>query len=241
MPILDELKQAVPNISVGILTADMMNLDSQLKLVEDAGVRLLHFDVMDGCFCPMLTAGPPFIKAIQTSLFKDVHLMIEEPLDKLQGFALAGADIITVSVESCRHLHQALKIIGEMENVSDAQRGILRGISLNPSTPIETVEPVLDCVEMVLLLAVNPGYGGQKFIPSTQTKLRRLQQLIDRSKRDIFICLDGGVKKDNIADIGRLGADLIVTGSAVFDGKDPASNAKFMLQTIAKENQNAAR
>jgi len=196
MPILDELKQAVPNISVGILTADMMNLDSQLKLVEDAGVRLLHFDVMDGCFCPMLTAGPPFIKAIQTSLFKDVHLMIEEPLDKLQGFALAGADIITVSVESCRHLHQALKIIGEMENVNDAQRGILRGISLNPSTPIETVEPVLDCVEMVLLLAVNPGYGGQKFIPSTQTKLRRLQQLIDRSKRDIFICLDGGVKKE---------------------------------------------
>ena len=241
MPIQDEIRRIAPTISVGILTADLMSLGPQLKLIEDAGVKLLHFDVMDGCFCPLMTVGPPFIKAVNTPLLKDVHLMIEQPLEKLEGFASAGADMITVNTESCRHLHQALQRIVELENANDAERGILRGVSLNPSTPIEAVEPVLDDVDMVLLLAVNPGYKGQKFAHSTERKLRKLRQLIDRSKRDVLVCLDGGVKKDNIADIARMDADIIVTGSAVFDGKDPAGNATFMLQTVARDSPNAAR
>ncbi len=235
MPILQEVKQIAPTISVGILTADMMNLRSQLKLIEEAGVKLLHFDVMDGCFCPMMTVGPPFIKGVQTPMLKDVHLMIEDPLPKLEWFAAAGADLLTVHVESGRHLHQALRLIGQLENANDTDRGILRGVSLNPSTPIEAIAPVLDEVEMVTLLAVNPGYGGQKFIPYTAEKVAQLGELIRQSDREILVCIDGGVKKDNIADIARMDVDIIVTGSAVFDGKDPAGNAAQMLQKMERE------
>jgi ribulose-phosphate 3-epimerase len=238
MPILDQLKHITPTISVGILTADMMNLGSQLKLIEGAGVRLLHFDVMDGCFCPMMTVGPPFIKAVKTALLKDVHLMIEGPLDKLEGFVSAGADVITVNVESCRHLHQALRAVGQLENANERERGILRGVSLNPSTPIEVVTPILDEVEMVVLLAVNPGYGGQRFIPSTKERLLKLRELIRQSGKEMFVCIDGGVTKDNIGHVARMGADIIVTGSAVFDGKDPSGNASFMLQTVERERAN---
>ncbi len=231
-PLLDELRRACPLISVGILTADLMSPGSELKLMEDAGVKLLHVDVMDGCFCPMMTVGPGFIKAMKTSLLKDVHLLINEPLNKLEDYVAAGADMITVQVESCRHIHRLLQVLADMTNANDPNRGILRGIALNPGTPLEVINPLIDELEMVFLLAVNPGWRGQKFIPSTQTRLGQLKRRIRDAKKDVLVGIDGGITRHNIADVARMQADIIVTGSAVFDGKTPLENAKFMISTV---------
>jgi ribulose-phosphate 3-epimerase len=222
---------------VGILTADLMSLGSELKLMEEAGVKLLHVDVMDGCFCPMMTVGPSFIKAVKTSLLKDIHLMIEEPLDKLESYVAAGADMITVHVESCRHVHRVLQKLGEMTNANDCERGILRGIALNPGTPLEVVTPLIDELEMVFLLAVNPGWSGQKFIPSTESRLRQLRQMIHDAGKDALVGVDGGITRDNIADVARMGTDIIVTGSAVFDGKTPLENARFMMGAVIEASR----
>lgn len=232
-PLLDELRKACPLVSVGILTADLMSLGSELKLMENAGVKLLHFDVMDGCFCPMMTVGPGFIKAVKTSLLKDVHLLINEPLEKLQDYVAAGADMITVHVESSRYIHRALQVLGEMTNANDPNRGILRGVALNPGTPLEVIIPLIDELEMVFLLAVNPGWRGQKFIPSTEYRVRQLKKMIRDEQRDILVGIDGGITRNNIADVARMEADIIVTGSAVFDGKTPLENAKFMMSTVS--------
>ena len=233
-PLFDELRKASPLISVGILTADLMSLGSEIKLMEDAGVRLLHVDVMDGCFCPMMTVGPVLIKAMKTPLLKDVHLLIDEPLDKLESYVAAGADMITVQVESCRHIHRVLQTLGDMTNPNDPQRGILRGIALNPGTPLEVINPLIDELEMVFLLAVDPGWSGQKFIPSTQLRLRRLRKMIRGSTKDILVGIDGGITRSNIGDVARMEADIIVTGSAVFDGKSPLENAEFMISASTK-------
>ncbi len=228
-----KIKAIAPTISVGVLTADWMNLGADLALMEQAGVTLLHFDVMDGCFCPMTTFGPPVIKAIKTPLLKDVHLMINEPVDKIEQYVKAGADIVSVPVES-RHIHRSLQMLGAMENANDPGRGILRGVVLNPGTSIETVAPLLDDVDMVTLLAVNPGWGGQSFIPATRKKLQQLKEMINTAPRDVLICLDGGITRVNIAEVAALGPDVIVTGSAVFDGKTPRENARFMLDILQK-------
>jgi ribulose-phosphate 3-epimerase len=230
--LLDELRQKAPLISVGVLSADLMALGSQLKLLEEAGVELLHFDIMDGCFCPMMTVGSGFVEGIKTPLVKDVHLLIEEPLDKIAGYVAAGADMITVHVESCRHIHRVLQALGEMTNANDPARGILRGIALNPGTPLETVPPLLDEVEMAFLLAVNPGWGGQKFIASTERRVRLLIEMFKEAKRDILVGIDGGVTRENIAQVARMGADIIVTGSAVFRGGAPLQNAKSMIDVL---------
>jgi ribulose-phosphate 3-epimerase len=231
-PILEQLRKAAPLISVGILTADLMSLGLELKLMETAGVKLLHVDVMDGCFCPMMTVGPGFIKAVKTPLLKDIHLMIEEPLDKLESYIAAGADMITVHVESCRHIHRVLQKLGQVTNANDANVGILRGIALNPGTPLETITPLIDEVDMVFLLAVNPGWSGQKFISSTEGRLSKLRQMLSETKKDILIGVDGGITRDNIKDVARMDVDIIVTGSAVFDGKTPLENAKFMINAV---------
>jgi ribulose-phosphate 3-epimerase len=228
-PLVNRLRASAPQVSVGILTADWMSLGSQLKLIESAGVELLHFDVMDGLFCPVLTMGAPVVAGIKTPLFKDVHLMIEEPLSKVEAFVAAGADIVTVHVESTRHVHRVLQALGSMTNANDPDRGIVRGIALNPGTALESLDPLLDEVEMAVLLAVNPGWAGQKFIPSTRERLKRLKQRIGDQ---ILICVDGGITRDNVAEVAHLGADIIVTGSAVFDGKAPLENAKFMSRVI---------
>lgn len=227
--LFDQLRQNAPLLSVGAISADMMSLGSDLGFLEKAGVKLLHFDIMDGCFCPMMTVGPGFVKAVKTSMLKDVHLMIEEPLDKLDDYVTAGADMITVHVESCRHTHRVLQNLGQMTNANDSTRGILRGVALNPGTPIETVGPLLDEVEMVFLLAVNPGWGGQKFIASTQRRFRQLKEMVAVSNRETLTGIDGGITQDNITEVARMGADIIVTGSAVFRGNTPMENAKSMM------------
>ncbi len=210
-----------------------MSLGSELKLMEDAGVKLLHVDVMDGCFCPTMTVGPVFVRAVKTSLLKDVHLLIDEPLNKLESYIAAGADMITVQVESCRHIHRVLQALGEMTNANDSNRGILRGIALNPGTPLDVIAPLMDELEMVFLLAVNPGWSGQKFIPSTRLRLSQLKEMIRAAGKNILVGVDGGVTRNNIAEVARMDVDIIVTGSAVFDGKAPLENARFMLSAVS--------
>ncbi len=230
--VLARLQEMVPTISVGMLTADLMSLGGDLRLLEQSGVGLVHFDVMDGCFVPSMTFGPPLIKGMKTPLLKDVHLMVQEPLEKVAEYVAAGADMVTVHVESSRHIHRVLQLLGKMANANDPQAGIARGIALNPGTPVEAIEPLLEEVDMVFLLAINPGWGGQKFLASTQRRIGQVKELAGRLNRPILIGVDGGITRDNIVPVARMGEDIIVTGSAVFDGKDPAGNARFMLNTI---------
>ncbi len=226
------LRDGAPNLSVGMLTANLLALGSELALLERAGVKLVHIDVMDGCFCPMMTVGPPFIKALKTPLLKDAHLMIDEPLESLADYVAAGTDIITIHPEACSHPHRVLQHLRSLSNANDAARGIVPGAALNPGTPLEVLEPLLDELDFVLLLAVNPGWGGQKFIPATFKRIARTKQMITDSGREILLGVDGGITKSNIAEVARTGVDLIVTGSAVFDRKTPEENARFMLEAV---------
>jgi len=165
----DMLKALAPTIGVGVLTANLMKLGDELSALDGTGVGVLHFDVMDGCFCPSMTFGPSFVRGVKTSLLKDVHLMIADPLNKVADYVAAGADILTVHVESePTHIHRIFQALGKMTNANDPDRGIVRGVAINPGTPLEVLEPLLDDIEMVTLLAINPGWGGQKFIPSTR-------------------------------------------------------------------------
>jgi ribulose-phosphate 3-epimerase len=229
---LERLASLAPTISVGILTADLMALGADLARLEGTGVPLLHVDVMDGCFTPMMTVGPPLVKALRTPLLKDVHLMITDPLEKLADYVSAGADVITVHVESCTHVHRVLQQLGTMTNANDAARGIVRGIALNPGTPLEAIEPLLDGVDLVLLLAVNPGWGGQRFIPATIGRIARARRLLEAAGRRILLGVDGAITKENIRNLAGTGVDLVVTGSAVFDGKAPTENARSMLVAL---------
>ena len=226
------LATLAPTISVGILTADLMALGADLARLDGTGVEILHVDVMDGCFTPMLTVGAPVVKAVRTPLLKDVHLMIRDPLDKLADFVAAGADIVTVHAESCDHVHRVLQQLGTMPNANDPARGIARGLALNPGTPLEAMEPLLDEVDLVLLLAVNPGWGGQRFIPATMGRLERARRRLEAAGRRILLGVDGGITRENVAQLAGTGVDLVVTGSAVFDGKAPAENARHMLAAL---------
>lgn len=231
-PLFDQLRATAPHLSVGMATANWLSLGSELKLLEDAGATLLHFDVMDGVFCPMLTFGPSVVSGCKTNLLKDVHLMIEDPLDKLPSYVAAGADLVTVHVESTRHIHRAFQVLSGLTNATDPARGILRGIGLCPGTPVEAVEPLLEQTDMVVLLAVNPGWGGQPFDPGAASRLARLRQILKNAGRDALVCVDGGITRKNIADVMKLGPDIVVAGSAVFDGKNAAANAAEMLKAV---------
>ena len=231
-PLFRSIRDVAPTISVGMLTADLLNLGAEITLLEGTDVRLVHFDVMDGCFCPMTTIGPPVVKAVRTSLFKDVHLMITDPVQKVAEYVRAGADIVTVHAEADRHIHRVFQEIAALENTNDPARGVLRGVALNPGTPLEVLEPLVDQVDLVLLLAINPGWGGQKFGVETPRRLEKTRRLIEDSGRDVLLGVDGGITRGNIREVAALRPDLIVTGSAVFDGKAPAENARYMLDAI---------
>ena len=231
---LERLLSLRPAVSVGLLTADLLSLGSELSVLERAGIGVAHVDVMDGAFTPGMTVGPPFVKALRTPLLKDVHLMIRDPLATLADYVAAGADLITVHQESCTHIHRVLQALGTMAHAADPARGIVRGVALNPGTPLEAVEPLLPEMDMLLLLAVNPGWGGQKFIPATFDRMARARAMIAASGRQIVLGVDGGVTRQNVAAIAAAGAGLIVTGSAVFDGKAAAANAAFMLQAVGR-------
>jgi ribulose-phosphate 3-epimerase len=213
-----------------VLTADLLNLGEELAALDAAGIALAHIDVMDGVFCPQTTVGPPVVQALPDRFVKDVHLMIDEPLDKVQAYLEAGAGILTFHVESTRHPHRVLQSLGGT--------GVVRGVALNPGTPVAVIEPLLDELELVLVLAVNPGWGGQSFIPSTERRIADVRQLV--ASKEIVVAVDGGITWANVQHLGSLGVDLIVTGSAVYDGIAPAENARAMLEE-ARRGRVAAR
>jgi ribulose-phosphate 3-epimerase len=240
--VLQGLLHGGPRLTVGLLTADLLNLGDELALLETAGVELAHIDVMDGVFCPMLTVGPPLIKALRTTLIRDAHLMIDDPLPKLDQFVAAGADMITFHVEGARQPHRVLQALARATNANDPDRGIVRGVGLNPSTPLTAVEPLLDEVDYLLILAINPGWGGQSFLPSTAGRLETARRMIEASGRPILLGVDGGITRDNIAQVATLGADLIVSGSAIFDGtRGVADRAASMLEQVRSGTKVMAR
>ena len=216
-----------------MLTADLLHLGHQMEVLAGTGIELVHIDVMDGVFCPQITLGPPVVKALRTPLLKDVHLMIQDPLTKVEAFVQAGADMITFHLEGASQPHRVLQILTAATNANDAGRGLIRGVGLNPSTPIDAVEPLLDELDYLLVVAINPGWGGQSFLASTEGRLERARRLIEASGRPIVLGVDGGVTQANIARVAGMGADIIVSGSAIFDGGDVAANASAMLDAVA--------
>ena len=199
-------------IAPSILSADFASLGAEVKAVSEAGADYIHIDVMDGHFVPNLTVGPAVVAALRphSRLPFDVHLMISPADPYIPDYAQAGADIITVHVEAGRHLHRTIQLI--------KNEGVRAGLALNPGTPVSAVEPLLDTLDLVLVMSVNPGYGGQSFIASQLEKVRKLRILIDETERKIDLQVDGGINAANAANIISAGADVLVAGSATFTG-----------------------
>jgi ribulose-phosphate 3-epimerase len=214
-------------IAPSILSADFLRLGEEIKAAEAAGADLLHIDIMDGHFVPNITIGPFIVEAIHknTSLPLDVHLMIEEPDKYVAEFIQAGADLLTVHYEASIHLHRTIQMIRE--------RGIKAGVSLNPSTPIWSLEDILPDIDLVLLMSVNPGFGGQEFIPHTVDKLNTLKSLIREKGLSTIIEIDGGIKLDNLHTVVSAGADILVMGSAFFHSTDYETVVKKFRQIVS--------
>lgn len=201
-------------ISPSILSADFARLGEEIKAVAGAGADMIHIDVMDGCFVPNITIGPFIVEAARrvTKLPLDVHLMIQNPDKYLADFASAGADILSVHVEVLPHLHRTVQAIRE--------NGMRPSAALNPSTPLCFLEHVLSDLDMVLIMSVNPGFGGQSFIPDSLNKIRRLREMIEAHGAGAQIEVDGGIKTDNIAEVAAAGAEVFVSGSGIFGASD---------------------
>jgi ribulose-phosphate 3-epimerase len=226
------LRECSPTLSVGITSADFLNIGKEIELLEGTDIKVMHFDVMDGCFVSRLTVGPPFIKAVKTHLLKDVHLMIQNPEEKIREYVDAGADMITIHMESSRDAHLLLKELGKMENKNDPERGLIRGVAINTDTPVDHLKGLLDDVEMIVVLAVNIKLKGFPFFDSYADKFIKVKELISISGKEILLCLDGGIKMSNISEFAKAGADILVSGTAIFDGNDPVGNIQFMLKEI---------
>jgi ribulose-phosphate 3-epimerase len=201
-------------IAPSILSADFARLGEEIKDVERGGADYIHVDVMDGHFVPNITIGPLIVEAIRpvTKLPLDVHLMIENPDQYIEAFAKAGADYITVHVEACRHLHRTIQLI--------KSTGVKAGVVLNPATPVDSLKHIIEDVDMVLLMSVNPGFGGQKFISSVLPKIRQVKELADSLNPDLEIEVDGGVNEETAKLVIEAGATVLVAGSAVFNKED---------------------
>ena len=215
-------------LAPSILSADFERLLEDVKKVEKAGCEYLHIDVMDGHFVPNITLGPGIVKSLRkdVNMVFDAHLMIENTDNYIKEFADAGCDIIVVHQEACTHLHRTIQNI--------KSHGIKAGVALNPATPIETIKYVLQDVDMVLLMSVNPGFGGQSYIPVVTEKIKELKALIDKMNLDIDIEVDGGVKPSNIAEVVNAGANVIVAGSAIFNAGNIDEAVKSLRENASK-------
>src|SRR5882672_7125807 len=216
------------DIAPSILSADFSRLAEEIKAVEDGGAGLLHVDVMDGHFVPNITVGLPVVKSLAraTRLPLDTHLMISEPGRYAEQFVQAGAQMVSVHVEADAHLHRTVNAI--------RSAGAKAGVVINPATPIESLSEILDFVDYVLVMSVNPGFGGQKFITTSLDKVSRLRRLIDQRGLPVRIEIDGGIDLNNIRQVVDAGAEMIVSGSAVFGTKDPGAAVREMLEAAVQ-------
>lgn len=214
-------------LAPSILSADFARLLEDVKKVEKAGCEYLHIDVMDGHFVPNITLGPAIVKSLRkdVNMVFDTHLMIENPDDYIKDFVDAGSDLIVVHAEACRHLHRTIQNIKSYN--------VKAGVALNPATSIESIKHIIEDVDMVLIMTVNPGFGGQSFIESMLEKIKELKQLIDDKNLNVDIQVDGGIKPDNIHKVVEAGANIIVAGSAIF-------NSENIEETVSLMRKNAS-
>jgi len=215
-------------LAPSILSADFAHLADQVHAAAEGGGTVIHVDVMDGHFVPNITIGPPVVRSLRkaTELPLDCHLMIENPDQYIPEFAEAGADWISVHQEACRHLDRTLHLVRD--------HGARVGVVLNPATPVETLSEVLDLVDYVLVMSVNPGFGAQKFISNSLHKIRRLADLRTQRRLDFRIEVDGGIALDTVGEVVRAGAEILVAGNAVFGNGDPKTNARKLLKAATE-------
>ena len=215
-------------LAPSILSADFAHLADQIRAASDGGASVIHVDIMDGHFVPNMTVGPPVVRSLRkaTDLPLDCHLMIENPDQYIPGFAEAGADWISVHQEACRHLDRTLHLIKSHD--------CLAGVVINPATPVETLSEVLDIVDYVLVMSVNPGFGAQEFIPKSLRKIKRLAQIRTQKGLNYRIEVDGGVSSKTVADVVQAGAEILVAGNAVFGDGDPKIKAQQLLKAAVE-------
>lgn len=220
----------MPEIAPSILASDFTRLGEQVASVQRAGAQMLHVDVMDGHFVPNLSVGPPLVRSLRaaTELVLDCHLMIEEPDRYSQEFIAAGADMVSIHQETCPHLN------GSLQHIRD--HGARVGVVINPATPVHTLDEVLGMVDYVLVMSVNPGFGGQKFLPASLDKVRRLKQIREDRGLGFRIEIDGGITQDNVASVVQAGVDIVVAGSSIFGAPDPGE-AFTAMQRAIEESQ----
>lgn len=216
-------------LAPSLLSANFAELEKEIKKLENGGADYLHIDVMDGNFVPNISFGTPIMRSIKkiTNLPLDVHLMIDKPERYIEDFVEAGADIITIHGEATTHLHRVIQLIKSF--------GIKAGISLNPATSLESLKYVIDDIDLILVMSVNPGFGGQSFIPVIKEKIKATRELIDEKSLDIILEVDGGVKIDNISEIVTLGADLVVVGSDIFNSTDIESRTRAFKEKLVNK------